>query len=148
MYCSNSKFKLPPVMCRALGSAKFSRWKNLRIKFRLMAHDYKCGKHSGFPLCCRLFYLARHECFEPHIGFLPNWFLKVKPIMMGEITWCAPSKLIPWYQKISDKYRGHGYIACPLCLWLGRFVKVKSCDCYINYTKNGDFYIGNKPKRD
>ena len=134
---------------RVLGNPYFSRLRNLKIKLRLMKQDYTCGEHSGFPLCCRLFYLMRHEFFEPYIGFLPNWITGCKPVLLNGTYWSNHGWFIEWYRNYSDHITaGHnwGYIACPVCLNVGRKIDVKKCDCYMNYTAEGDFYIGKKPK--
>lgn len=126
-------------MIRCVGSPKLSRWENLKIGLRLRMHDFQCGRHSGFPLCCVLFYAIRHEGFEPYTGLLPNWLLGLKP----EGSYCEPSWLIKAYQKYSDKFGKRGYVACPLCLWMGRFAVTKKCGCYINYLPDGDFFWDN-----
>ena len=136
-----------PRICRVLGNPSFSRLRNLKIKLKLMKQDYTCGEHSGFPLCCRVFYLMRHEFFEPYIGFLPNLVTGCKPFLKNGSYWSNYGWFITWYQKYSAKFTGEqgwGYIPCPVCLQVGRKINVKKCDCYMNYTPEGDFYIGKK----
>lgn len=90
----------------------------------------------------------RHEFFEPYIGFLPNWVTGCKPIEKNGTHWSNNGWFIAWYQKYSAKFTGEygwGYIPCPICLKVGHKINVKKCDCYINYTPEGDFFIGKKP---
>ena len=90
-----------------------------------MKLDYACGKHSGFPLCCVIFYLIRHECFEESTRILPRWIAK--------------SEHISWYWNYSAKFGDRNYVACPVCLHTGRFAEIKKCGCFIKYLPDGDF---------
>lgn len=65
-------------------------------------YDIHCGKHSGFPNCCIIF-------------FITQW------------AWMSSNKKQPHWDKM-NKLRNHpGYIPCPKCLRNRDFIKVKLC---------------------
>ncbi len=67
-------------------------------------YTWRCGRHSGFPLCCILWYLG-------------PWQLIIFKI----------PRMWKWYWNLRDE--NDGYVRCPICLLTNRRVKVKDCDC-------------------
>jgi hypothetical protein len=70
---------------------------------RLFLHHCKCGWHSGFKLCCIL------------------WWLLFWPFFTKERR--------DNYRKMANTLHTWGYIPCPMCMTFGQPVKVKSCNC-------------------
>ena len=66
-------------------------------------YTWRCGRHSGFPLCCILWYLG-------------PWLLVVFKI----------PKMWEWYWTLGTEC---DYVRCPMCLLTNRRVEVKDCDC-------------------
>lgn len=73
--------------------------------------SWECGRHSGFPLCCIVWYILR-----AHSG------------------WVALVHNRYWYQRwLVRSYRAdpiitHQYVRCPLCKLRGRWVEMHLCD--------------------
>lgn len=84
-------------------------WINVYHFLRTRVFDIKCGYHSGFPLCCILFYITfwEAECFYSEI--------KRRHSKLGE-----------WYNK---KIKGIQYVRCPLCTLRRKKIEIKLCSC-------------------
>jgi hypothetical protein len=87
--------------------------KDFRVTRR---HQWTCGRHSGIPRCCVLFFIWL---------WFPLW------------DWKPFRK--PWGAWLCRRYRawtlfkrnGSNCTRCPLCLWLRRpAVSTLHCNCY------------------
>jgi hypothetical protein len=96
------------------------------------SQDWKCGRHSGFPLCCIAFYVL---IWSP---LFVNYGSKYK----GSFTefYHNIDKRIVKFRRITHEARfrdkslpviieGFGRVACPLCLLFSRNTEWKECDC-------------------
>lgn len=107
------------------------------MKNRLI-DQIRCGWHSGFPLCCILWYLLPwklvlrfakwednatfyHRALDrrPPIGDIPDLSLKGK--------WVDNNFLVTGYRLV--KHKDWGMIPCPMHLLLRRRGIVKTCFC-------------------
>ena len=82
-----------------IGGKSKMKVKNLMAKFQF---DWNCGRHSGFPMCCILWYLGPWQL----IIFRTPWMWK-------------------WYWALGDG----NYVRCPICLLRKHQVEMKECDC-------------------
>lgn len=71
-----------------------------------VAYEIECGVHSGIPVCCIAFYVQ-------------DWFkIKVFTVYRRELN------------KFTKKHKFFiGYIPCPRCFLLERFVSLTPCTC-------------------
>lgn len=83
-----------------------------KFSFSWLVSTIKCGRYSKIPFCCILFFV----CF-----WIPLFYLNSFQLIKKFIKWYPPRK-------------GYNYVACPLCLLIGRRVTIKKCD-----------YKGNEP---
>lgn len=84
-----------------------------------LKEHYACGKHSGFPLCCILWYLTVWKLIEK----LPHKEVKLD----DNLVWTVSGPTV-WYIENT----GWGYIPCPLCIVRKNKVEVLSCDCDVD----------------
>lgn len=102
---------------------------------------YRCGKHSGFPLCCILWYMYIWDriyvsCFDDMGQVLPKY--KYHPVRLYSLLL---DKMIEW-RKITHSFindydgmfiedmPGYGRVPCPFCLFFSkRKHNVLPCDC-------------------
>lgn len=84
-----------------------------------LKEHYQCGRHSGFPLCCVLWYVTGWQL----IGRLPH-----KTITLDDgVVWVLSGPTV-WYTKNIL----WGYVPCPLCIVRKNQVDVISCDCNVD----------------
>lgn len=75
----------------------------------------RCGWHSGLPLCCIIFFVF---FWLPLFG-LRYFILENEGRIVRWLKWITRR----WPPK-KEKYQ---YVACPLCVLLGRKVQIKVC---------------------
>lgn len=71
----------------------------------------ECGLHSGFPLCCVVF------------------FVKVWGPFVMDVDDADRALSESYHAWLSNMECSVGYVPCPKCVIDETFVKVKSCDC-------------------
>ena len=80
------------------------------MRLRWFLYDWRCGLHSGIPVCCIAFYT-----------------LVAQPLI-----WGRPHPYRAYWWLISQR-RSHGldfdHVPCPLCLVRGHVVTVRDCTC-------------------
>lgn len=69
---------------------------------------WECGRHSGIPACCRV------------------WWLTVWQVLHPFMRWWQNGDPEHFYHRWSE---GWGYVPCPGCIVRGRVNVVKSCNC-------------------
>lgn len=74
----------------------------------------ECGLHSGFPLCCILFFYFFHSRYNDEDRKKYNKFVK--------------NQIKNLEKNIGSLHPSPGYIACPLCAKTWSFVSVYNCD--------------------
>lgn len=108
--------------------------------------DIRCGRHSGFPLCCIAFFLIRTPLLSRFDLFTSSCSLFVegkrtethhvlpKKIHTSSIRNIVRNLLVDMITKF-HAYKGSKglnevyYVICPLCVMRNRQVMVKTCNC-------------------
>jgi len=70
---------------------------------RGLSQEYKCGRNSGMPVCCIV------------------WYLTVWKLLSFKIK-CRYNEWVLDYSNESIRY-----IRCPMCKVLGRYIDMKHC---------------------
>jgi hypothetical protein len=90
----------------------------------------ECGLHSGFPLCCIMFYV---KIWAPWNSTLPdvceeaNFNLTKMQSILRRIN-PALERASEQQWAYLEQFGNHGYVRCPSCILSGKVVKVKACD--------------------
>lgn len=79
---------------------------------RSLLYNWRCGKHSGFPVCCRIYYQILYTINSSWI------FSKIY-----SLEWKYKKPLWATYKP------------CPLCFTRRNFIIPKWCDCGVNSDK-------------
>lgn len=97
----------------------------------------RCGLHSGFPLCCMMFYVkvyARWLSLVPDVCEQANFnFDNMQRLLRQIDPRFEEHSALQW--AYLDQSRGGkdgriGYVRCPACILVNRSVKVRGCNCY------------------
>jgi hypothetical protein len=102
---------------------------------------FKCGRHSGFPICCILWYIyiwiplfVRHDDPKYNSSFT-QWYHKIKNkiVRRRNITHTVAfpgDNLINYDGILVENWPGYGRIPCPFCLLFSKkHHNVLPCDC-------------------
>ncbi|SRR5713226_10303603 len=105
------------------------------MDFQRNSKMFECGRHSGFPLCCILWYIY---IWTP---LYVSWELSHYRYSFTRLYHFLMDKIGRW-RKVTHTYTeedgavvenetGYGRIPCPLCLFIGikNYFKVYPCDC-------------------
>lgn len=111
-----------------------------KMNFNHIKHHVKCGLHSGFPLCCIMFWLC---CYYPCKPINSIQIINKIKQANGTIKYIQTGKYKPighisFKNWIMHNFRhfyyennpGWGYVPCPLCMIRNNQKKVQKCSCY------------------